>query len=112
MAELDQRNKEHPKAHDLGEFVHVESGNAHRWQLAREDSSSQPSRNRLVWIVLSNQGLEAAVGNYYAGSRFRLSLDQVLRGDRKEEFEYYFGAAVYQNLLEVAAAMKGRELGS
>jgi hypothetical protein len=80
--------------------------------LAREDSSFEPNRKRLVWIVLSNQGLEAAVGTYYAGDKFKLSLAQVLRGDRKEDFKQYFGAAVYQNLLEVAAAMKGRELGS
>ena len=111
MQELDQRNKQHRKAHDLGEFIHKESGGVHRWELASEDRA-EPNRKRQVWIKLSNDGLEAAVGTVYEGDKFNLSLAAVLRGERKSDFEHYFNTAVYENLLEVAAAMKGGGFGS
>jgi hypothetical protein len=112
MPELDQRNQQHRKAHDLGEFIHKELGGVHRSELASEDSTDEPNRKRLVWITLSNDGLKAAVGTYYAGDKFELSLSEVLRGGRKSDFEHYFNTAVYENLLEVAAAMKGGGFGS
>lgn len=73
---LDQRNKQHRKAHDLGEFTHKESGGVHQWELAIEDTG-EPHQKRLLWIKLSNDGLEAAVGTHYAGDKFKWVFDGI-----------------------------------